>query len=586
MSQAKEAQIKLYKTREDKELDKVIALENKVKVLNDIVYKTGQSVQTMNMLNRNCKTSFAKPIMPPRMRTQSAGRPAAESLGGGTGVRVGRGGRGRRPREGNDERVDDLNGQRNNQGMGANGGVEGVNGNVEGANEGAPEFSTIITQQLQNLLPAMLAQVNNRGNVGNHNGNVVNENVQENVGNVIVNGNRVGCSYKEFLACNPKEYDGKGGVVVLTRWIEKMKSGIEMIDFSIVPKSENTLLFSFVEFCPIMNAKVRIKELGITHGSGLGHAAYTDRFHELSKMVAATEPKTMQKAVQISGALTDEAVRNGPIKKVEKRGNVGEPSKDKNGRDDNKRTRTGNAFATTVNPVGIENTGTWPKCTICNSYHAPEGPCRTCFNCNRPGHLAKDYRGVPRNVNPVNARNPTVRACYECGSTDHVRSACPRLNRARGPKEKHPNQPTLVEIDKVIKGCKLEIEGHVFDIDLIPFGHGSFDMIIGERPDEKARLLMSAKASDKIQKEIVVVRDFPEVFLDDLSRLPPIREIKFQIELILGATPVAKSSYRLTLLNWRSFLTTQGTPRQRFYSTKFIALGSAGVVRYEEGWFF
>ncbi|GKF99310.1 putative reverse transcriptase domain-containing protein, partial [Tanacetum coccineum] len=37
----------------------------------------------------------------------------------------------------------------------------------------------------------------------------------------------------------------------------------------------------------------------------------------------------------------------------------------------------------------------------------------------------------------------------------------------------------LVEIDKVIKGGKLEIEGHVFDIDLIPFGHGSFDVIIG-----------------------------------------------------------------------------------------------------------
>ncbi|GJV34924.1 hypothetical protein Tco_1407401 [Tanacetum coccineum] len=61
MSQEKEAQIKFYKTREDKELDKVIALENKVKVLDDIVYKTIQSVQTMNMLNRNCKTSFAKP---------------------------------------------------------------------------------------------------------------------------------------------------------------------------------------------------------------------------------------------------------------------------------------------------------------------------------------------------------------------------------------------------------------------------------------------------------------------------------------------------------------------------------------------
>ncbi|GJT79928.1 putative reverse transcriptase domain-containing protein [Tanacetum coccineum] len=399
---------------------------------------------------------------------------------------------------------------------------------------------------------------------------------------------------------------------------------------------------------------------------GAGHAAYTDRFHELARlvphlvtpesrmieryvyglapqicgMVAATEPKSMQKAVQISGALTDEAVRNGTIKKVEKRGNVGEPSKDRNGRDDNKRTRTVNAFATTMNPVGRENTGTWPKCTTCNSYHAPGGPCRTCYNCNRPGHLAKDYRSVPRNVNPVNARNPPVRACYECGSTDHVRPACPRWNRVQGPGGNRPNQVVgnnrnlfepshmteyvtlnkhfattlfdsgadysfvsttfipllglepsdlgfkyeieiasgqLVEIDKVIKGCKLEIEGHIFDIDLIPFGHGSFDVIIGmdwlsnfkakiichkkvvriplpdgkvlrvvgERPDKKARLLMSAKASDKKQEEIVVVRDFPEVFPDDLSGLPPIREIEFRIELTPGATPVAKSPYRL-----------------------------------------
>nr|GFC32988.1 reverse transcriptase domain-containing protein [Tanacetum cinerariifolium] len=94
----------------------------------------------------------------------------------------------------------------------------------------------------------------------------------------------------------------------------------------------------------------------------------------------------------------------------------------------------------------------------------------------------------------------------------------------------------LVEIDKIIKGCKLEIEGHVFDINLIPFGRGSFDVIIGmdwlsnhkaeiichkkvvriplldgkvlrvlgEIPEEKARLLMNAKASNKKQEEIVV----------------------------------------------------------------------------------
>nr|GEY14126.1 integrase, catalytic region, zinc finger, CCHC-type, peptidase aspartic, catalytic [Tanacetum cinerariifolium] len=61
LSQAKKAQIKLYKTQEDKELEIVIALENKVKVLDNIVYKTSQSVQTMNMLNSKCRMSFAKP---------------------------------------------------------------------------------------------------------------------------------------------------------------------------------------------------------------------------------------------------------------------------------------------------------------------------------------------------------------------------------------------------------------------------------------------------------------------------------------------------------------------------------------------
>ncbi|GJV85952.1 reverse transcriptase domain-containing protein, partial [Tanacetum coccineum] len=445
-----------------------------------------------------------------------AGRPAAESLGRGTGVRVGRGGRGRRPREGNDEHVDDLNGQGNDQGMGANGGVEGVNGNVEGANGGALEFSMIISQQLQNLLPAMLAQISNRGNVGNQNGNVVNENVQENVGNVIVNGNRLGCSYKEFLACNPKEYDGNGGVVVLTRWIEKIESVHDMSGCSVdqkvkytagsfvgkaltwwnsqictlsrdvvVSMSCNDFKFMMIqEFCPSHEMQKLESELWNHAMVRADHATYTDRFHELARLVPYF------KVVQISGALTDEAVRNGSIKKVEKRGNMGEPSKDKNGRDDNKRTRTGNVFATTVNPVGRENTGTWPKCTICNSYHAPGGPCYTCFNYNRLGHLAKDCRGVPRNVNPINARNPTVRACYECGSTNHVRAPSFMLGAEEARQD--PNIVTGLEPSEL--GFKYEIE----------------------------------IASEQL------------VEIDKVVRIP-LPDGK----LILGATPVAKSPYRL-----------------------------------------
>nr|GEX38764.1 putative reverse transcriptase domain-containing protein [Tanacetum cinerariifolium] len=456
----------------------------------------------------------------------------------------------------------------------------------------------------------MLAQVGNQGNVGNQEGNVVNEKIQENIRNVLVNGNRVGCSYKEFLACNPKEYDGKGGAVVLTRWIEKIMNVQDMSGCSIDQKGKYTTgLFFETELWNHAMVKA-------------GHAMYTDRFHELArlvphlvtpesrkieryvyglalqirKMVATTEPKTIQKAVQISGALTDEAVRNGSIKKVKKRGNVGEPSKDKNGKDDNKRAMSGNVFATTVSPVRRENTGTWPKCATCNSYHAPEGPYRTCFNCNHPGHLAKDCKSVPRNVNPVNAKNPPSRACYECGSTDHVRPACPRLNRAQGPEGNRPNQVVSNNGGQGHGNQMNQARGRAFmlgaeedrqdlnivtgtftlndhfattlfnsgadysfvsttfipllgiepsDLVRIPLLDGKVLRVLGEKPDEKMRQFKSDKAKVKKQREIVVVRDFPEVFPNDLSGLPHIQEIKFRIELILEAVPVAKSLYRL-----------------------------------------
>ncbi|GJS52405.1 uncharacterized protein Tco_0625767 [Tanacetum coccineum] len=71
-------------------------------------------------------------------------------------------------------------------------------------------------------------EVKNQGNNKNQNGDAVNDNIQGDVRNVIVNNDRRGCTYKEFLACNPKEYDGKGGAIVYTRWIEKMESVQDM----------------------------------------------------------------------------------------------------------------------------------------------------------------------------------------------------------------------------------------------------------------------------------------------------------------------------------------------------------------------
>nr|GEV22443.1 hypothetical protein [Tanacetum cinerariifolium] len=401
--------------------------------------------------------------MLPTMTTRSVGRPATASRGRGTGGRAGKGG-------------DRTRGRSGDQGDGDQG--------------------------------------RGQGNGRNQNDDAINDNSHGDVSR--------SCTYKEFLACNPKEDSQK----------VKYTTG------------------SFV----------------------------------------ATELKTIQKAVQIAGTLTDEALRNGSIKKnPEKRGIGGEPSKNKNVRYDNKRTRTGNAFAITANPVRGGYTGTTPKCTTCNYHHSLETPCRTCFNCNRLGYFAKDCRVVPRNVNPINARNPTVRACYESGSTNHVKAACPRLNQAQRPGEtlrtkswllmgvmvvetKGINfvsttfiplldiKPSdlgfsheieiasgqLVEIDKVIKGCKLEIKCHVFDINLIPFRSGSFDVIIGMDwlSDHKAEIICHEK--------VVRIPLLDGKVLKVLGEKPKEKEIEFWIELVPRAMSVAKSPYRLAPSEWRS----------------------------------
>ncbi|GJX67196.1 hypothetical protein Tco_0302923 [Tanacetum coccineum] len=67
-----------------------------------------------------------------------------------------------------------------------------------------------------------------QGNGRNQNGDAINDNIRGDVRNIIENNDHKGCTYKEFLACNPKECDRKGGAIVYTRWIEKMESVQDM----------------------------------------------------------------------------------------------------------------------------------------------------------------------------------------------------------------------------------------------------------------------------------------------------------------------------------------------------------------------
>ncbi|GJR09475.1 retrovirus-related pol polyprotein from transposon TNT 1-94 [Tanacetum coccineum] len=234
-------------------------------------------------------------IMPPRMMTHSAGRPTAVSRGGRMGGRAGRGGGRTGSRFG-----DQCNGMNDGQG-----------GQVGG----------------QGSKPRM-RQCRGQGNGRNQNGDAINDNIRGDVRNVIENNDRRDCTYKEFLACNPKEYDGKGvkytaGSFVgkaLTWWNSHIRTLGQQV--AVGMSWDNFKVLMREEFCPSNETQKLETELW-------NHTM-------IRGMVAATEPSTIQKAVQIAGTLTDEALRNGLIKKNhEKRGNEGEPSKDRNGRDDN-----------------------------------------------------------------------------------------------------------------------------------------------------------------------------------------------------------------------------------------------------------
>ncbi|GKA45946.1 putative reverse transcriptase domain-containing protein [Tanacetum coccineum] len=79
----------------------------------------------------------------------------------------------------------------------------------------------------------------------------------------------------------------------------------------------------------------------------------------------------------------------------------------------------------------------------------------------------------------------------------------------------------------------------------IPLEGSGILRVQGERTLGAAKALMNAKVDEPKLSDICVVRDFVNVFSEDLEGLTPQRQVEFRIDLVLGATPVAKSPYRL-----------------------------------------
>ncbi|GJS31477.1 hypothetical protein Tco_0492097 [Tanacetum coccineum] len=81
---------------------------------------------------------------------------------------------------------------------------------------------------------------------------------------------------------------------------------------------------------------------------------------------------------------------------------------------------------------------------------------------------------------------------------------------------------------------------------LVPFGN---EILIVRGCHVFLAHVTTKKAEDKSEEkrleDVPIVQDFPEVFPEDLSGIPPTRQVDFQIDLITGAAPVARAPYRL-----------------------------------------
>ncbi|GJU37777.1 reverse transcriptase domain-containing protein, partial [Tanacetum coccineum] len=249
------------------------------------------------------------------------------------------------------------------------------------------------------------------------------------------NGGNDGCSYKSFTTYNPKEFDVKGGVVALTRWIENIES---VFDNSGCATNQRV---RYAASCFVNKAlswwNTQVQARGHEAAIGANYVAYTDRFHELAKLVpylVNPESSRIKSVILTAGILTDEAVRCGTLTKGnDKRKEMEESSKQGSTWKDNKKSKTRSGYVATFPPKS-DNVNTYPKCTKCYTFHHENAPCRLCYNCQKQGHFARQCWVPIRKVAPVNTVKigQNQRACYECGSLDHLRYDCPKWKQAAG----------------------------------------------------------------------------------------------------------------------------------------------------------
>ncbi|KAL0540235.1 hypothetical protein IC582_024468 [Cucumis melo] len=212
-----------------------------------------------------------------------------------------------------------------------------------------------------------------------------------------------------------------------------------------------------------------------------------------------------------------------------------------------------------------------PLCTTCGKHHL--GRClfriRTCFKCRQEGHTAdRCPMRLTGNVQNQGAGAPHQGKVFATNKTKAKRAGT--VVTGTLPVLGHYALVCLIRV----KACQIEIAGHVIEVTLLALDILDFDVILGmdwlaanhASIDCSRKEVISAIRASKLLSQgtwsilasVVdtrevdvslssepVVRDYPDVFPEELPGLPPHREVEFAIELEPDTVPISRAPYRM-----------------------------------------
>ncbi|GJV30956.1 putative reverse transcriptase domain-containing protein [Tanacetum coccineum] len=380
-----------------------------------------------------------------------------------------------------------------------------------------------------------------------------------------------GCTYVTFMKYDPQPFKGTEGAVGLCQWFEKLEFVFRISDCKERDKVKfatatlqgraltwwngriasmgidvaNGTLWTKVrkwmteEFCPRSVLQRLEQELYNLKLKGTDIDGYTNRFHELALLCPRMlEPEQfMGKIIQDK---TDEVSEGEKRKGEGDRGGRGDNRRDYNRRQNHRRANAG--AMTNVAPNDNE---VYPK--FKNKKHA--GDCWKCGKCGKLGHKTAACWSLDR-------KDVT---CFNCNEKGHRKRDCPKLKKNEQCGNNRGAVYKLGAVDaqqdpKVVTDTCYEVEladGKVVRMDII-IGMdwlSRYDAAIfcGEK---KVRIPLEAQVTEQESKEkrledVPVIRDFPEVFPEELPGLSPPVQVEFRIDLIPSAAPVACAPYHL-----------------------------------------